>query len=167
MKLNIRLAMPADAPDMAEIHARSWEAAYQGFMPLSYIQEKNAGRPALWERILAQENTTRYVIALDGKAVGLLDVGSPQHKTDEEALYELRGLYLHPDYYRQGIGTQAMAFALDVARAQGKSSIILWVFAENAASIKFYESCGFRADGGEMEYQCGKPLTAIRMRRAL
>jgi len=29
MHVAIRLAVPADTPDMAEIHARSWEAAYR------------------------------------------------------------------------------------------------------------------------------------------
>jgi GNAT superfamily N-acetyltransferase len=79
----------------------------------------------------------------------------------------LHGIYLHPDCYRQGIGTQAMAFAYDLARKMGKTIMTLWVFADNANSISFYKQCGFAADGKTKVLECGKPLTAIRMRRNL
>ena len=38
-KVFIRLAVPADAPDMAEVHMRSWEVAYKDIIPAEYIRE--------------------------------------------------------------------------------------------------------------------------------
>jgi RimJ/RimL family protein N-acetyltransferase len=49
----------------------------------------------------------------------------------------------------------------------GRTVIIIWVLAENKNAIKFYEKCGFVADGGKRIWQYGKPLEGIRMRRVL
>ncbi|MCL2517627.1 MAG: GNAT family N-acetyltransferase [Oscillospiraceae bacterium] len=165
--ITIRLAIPADAPDMAEVHMRSWEVAYNGFIPADYIREKNAGRPALWQRIITEENTTQYVIQSDNKTVGIMCVALPQDDDVGEELYELHGLYLHPDYFRQGIGTVAMEFALNIARNLNKTQMTVWVFSDNTNSINFYKKCGFIADGSTKILQCGKPLTTIRMRRKI
>lgn len=34
MNITIRLAEPADAPDMAEVFIRSWEKAYKDIIPI-------------------------------------------------------------------------------------------------------------------------------------
>lgn len=62
MDINIRLARPADVSDMAEIHARSWKAAYKDILPMAYIEEKNATRPALFQRIITEDNGSQYII---------------------------------------------------------------------------------------------------------
>lgn len=171
----IRLAKPADAPDMAEIHARSWEAAYKDIIPADYIRKKNATRPALWRRIITEENTSQYVILQGEKTVGILCVAPPQLEKGQtlndigidDSYYELHGIYLHPDFCRRGIGTKAMEFAIEKARETGKSRMILWVFAENINSIRFYESLGFAADGATKLYNCGKEMKCIRMKKVI
>ena len=60
-----------------------------------------------------------------------------------------------------------MEFAFDKARSLGKTAMTVWVFAENTNSIKFYEKCGFTADGKTKIYNCGKDMNCIRMRRDL
>lgn len=107
------------------------------------------------------------MIQLDGKTVGIMNVAPPQDDDLGETYYELHGIYLHPDYYRRGIGTRAMEFALNKAQNLGKKVMTVWVFADNANSIKFYEKCEFIADGKTKTLNCGKPLAAIRMRRDL
>jgi len=167
MDITIRLAVPTDAPDMANIHMRSWEAAYKDIIPAEYIREKNATRPALYERIITADNTTHYVILVDGKAAGLMSVGPPKDNDVEVSFYELQALYLHPDFYRQGIGTKAVDFAFDLARGLSKKSMTVWTFAENRNAIKFYEKCGFRADGKTRTYEYGKIMDSFRMSRML
>lgn len=167
MEISFRLAVPTDAPDMAEIHARAWEVSYKDIIPMDYIREKSITRPALWQRILARENTSKYVIQADGKTAGFMDIAPSGDDDAGDDIYELHGLYLHPDYYRQGIGTQAMQFAFAKAHDIGKAAMTLWVFAENTPGVRFYEKCGFAADGGVQTLECGKPMKAIRMRRKL
>lgn len=165
--VTVRPAVPSDASEMAEIHMRSWEVAYKDIIPADYIREKNATRPAMWRKSLSESQYPHMVIQLNRKTVGNMCVAPPQDDDLSDAYYELHGIYLHPDYYRQGIGTKAMDYAFDIARNFGKKFITVWVFAENINSIKFYEKCGFVADGKTKALNCGKLLIAIRMRRNL
>ena len=165
--ITIRLAVPADAPDMAEVHMRSWEVAYKDIIPAEYIREKNIGRPSMWQKSLDEGQYPHRVIQLNGKTVGNMCIAPPQDDDLDEDFYELHGIYLHPDYYRQGIGTLAMEYAYDIARNANKKFMTVWVFSENLNSIRFYEKCGFVPDGKTKILNCGKPLTAIRMRRDL
>jgi len=164
----IRLAVPTDAPGMADIHARSWEVAYKDIIPWAYIKEKSASRRMLWERIITEDNTTQYVIQTGSNTVGIMTIASPQDDDLDDSFYELHGIYLHPSVYRQGIGTQAMTFAYGKACALGKNKMTVWVFAENTSSIKFYKKCGFAADGKTKTLICGeKTMQCIRMRKSL
>ena len=165
--ITIRLAVPDDAPDMAEVHMRSWEAAYKDIIPSDYIREKNAGRPALWEKILCSDNTTQYIIKKDGKTAGMLGMGASRDDDVSKDTYELMGLYLLPEYFRQGIGTQAMEFAFAKARSLEMKIMTVWLLEENLNAKMFYEKFGFVADGKSNERDFGKPLKSIRMRRDL
>jgi RimJ/RimL family protein N-acetyltransferase len=49
----------------------------------------------------------------------------------------------------------------------GKTKISVWVIAENINTIKFYEKCGFTADGKTKTYDMGKVMACIRMRKDL
>jgi ribosomal protein S18 acetylase RimI-like enzyme len=109
----------------------------------------------------------QYVIQKDGKTIGILSIGLPKDDDLGDEYYELHGIYLHPDYFRQGIGTQVMEFVYSNAHALGKRYITLWVFAENASSIRFYEKSGFAPDGKEKTMECGKVMNCIRMRKDL
>lgn len=148
MDITMRLAIPTDTLDMAEIHMRSWEVAYKDIIPMEYIQEKNKTRLALYKRIIKDDNTTQYVIQNDGNTVGIMSIDPlPQDDDAIDNMCELASIYLHPNYFRQGIGTKAMEFVCNIAREWKKTIMIVWVFAENTNSIEFYEKCGFIADG--------------------
>lgn len=175
MNLKIRLANLTDAQDMANIHARSWEVAYKDIIPMDYIKKQSEKRKALWEKILSGANEKQYIIELDGKPVGMMCVAPPQIEEIEikndtgidDSFWELHGIYLLPDYYRKGIGAIVMKYAFDKAITNGAENMILWVFEDNVNSIKFYEKCGFVADGASKIYYCGKEMNCIRMRKYL
>jgi len=165
--ITIRLAVLSDAPDMSEVHMRSWEAAYKDIIPPDFIREKNATRPSLYSRVITEENVSSYVIQYEGKTVGIMCIAPPQDDDIGDTFYELHYIYLHPDHFRQGIGIQALTFAFNKARSFNKAAMIVWVFAENANSIQFYEKCGFVPDGKTKTLDYGKAMKCIRMRRAL
>jgi len=165
--VEIRLARPSDAPDMAEIIMRSWETAYKDILPPEYIREKNAVRPEQYKRAITDENTNSYIIRRGDKTVGVMRIDSPQDGDADGSCYELHNIYLHPDYFRQGIGTLAMEFAFQKARDLGKKIMLVWVISDNINAIRFYEKCGFAADGCKREKDAGKILTSIRMRKSI
>jgi len=146
---------------------RSWEVAYKDIIPADYIREKNATRPALWERIVTDENDRHYIIYADGKIAGIMTVAPSQDDDSDDTFYELHGIYLHPNYYHQGIGTQAMEFAYNIARGLGKTIMTVWLLADNYNAKNFYKKCGFIADGNSRERDFGKTLKSIRMRREI
>ena len=167
MGITIRLAVPADALDMAEVLMTSWEVAYKNILQQDYIREKNATRKEQYQRVITDENENSYVIQKDSKTVGIMKVAEPTDDDLDGSYYEMHYIYLHPNYFRQGIGAVALKFAFAKAREMGKRFISLWVFAENENSIEFYKKCGFRADGKTKTQEHGKPMEVIRMVRLL
>ena len=167
MALQIRLATPYDIPEMIEVHRLSWEAAYRGIIPDSYIEEMNTRRPGSFTAMITPENTTQHIIIREGTVVGILGIDEPRDEDLDSQYYELQGIYLHPDYYRQGIGSEAMEFAYSLARNLGKTFMVLWVLDENQAATDFYEMQGFCADGASRVYYFGREMEGIRMRKAL
>ena len=167
MDVNIRLAALDDAQGMTEVLTRSWVAAYSGIIPDEIIAEKNSTRLDQFKEILTADNINHYVVLANGDIVGLLSVGKCQDEDADDSFLEVGRLYIHPDYFRRGIGTAAMEFACDLARSLNKTVVILWVLAENTSSIMFYEKCGFVSDGKTKPLIYGRTLECIRMRKDL
>lgn len=165
--VTIRLARPDDAPAMAEVHVCSWLAAYKDIIPEAFMAQKNAERPALYKRVITKENTNSYVIEREGKIIGIMRVAPPQDTDLNDNAYELHYLYLHPAVFRLGIGTAAMSFACRLAKNLDKTTLVLWVAAENAAAIGFYKACGFSPDGRTKTHDYGKAVESIRMQKKL
>lgn len=120
-----------------------------------------------YKRTITDKNENTYVIQKDSKTIGVMAIAPPTDDDLDGNYYELHYIYLHPDCFRQGIGVQAMGFVSDKARELGKRFINLWVLAENENTIKFYEKCGFEADGKIGIQNRGKPMEVIRMMKDL
>ena len=162
-EITIRKAAIDDAPACAEIHCRSWEAAYSDFVPAEYLAQRRPNRLEKWQGYLVSGLYEYYVPVLDGKVVGFLSLRPPdEHENLPDCYYEVAAIYLDPSVYRQGIGRQLMAFAEEQARALGKTALMLWVFEDNAPSRRFYEACGFRHDGASEIHEYGRPLRVLR-----
>ena len=146
MPLTIRKARPTDAPVMAGIHTRSWDAAYSGILPPEIIAYWNATRSAMWERLLAGPHDN-YLAVRDEIPVGLLGLLVPCRDSDLCNTGEIERIYLDPQYWGQGIGHPLMEFAVKALRERGQSAAVLWVLEKNTLARRFYAKCGFHADG--------------------
>ena len=60
-----------------------------------------------------------------------------------------------------GVGYRLMQAGLERIREYPK--IIVRVLKENSRAIRFYERCGFAADGSEETLELGSPVAVIRM----
>ena len=156
-----------DAAEIAKVHMRSWEVAYRGLIADDYIQDRNAKRPEQFRSMLSGENTTHYVILKEECIVGLLSMGLSRDDDADATRYEVYGIYLHPDYFRQGIGSIAMAYAFDTARQLGMKTISLWVLQGNEQAIGFYQKQGFSFDGSTKQVVYGIEKTVLRMRASV
>jgi len=156
-------ASPPDAPEMAEVLMRSWEEAYGDIIPEDFIRQKNAARPEQFRQAITDGNEDEYVIQESGRIIGIMKVAPPLDDDLGGDYYELRYLYLHPDYFRRGVGKRAMAFAFDKARQFDRQYMSVWLFAENKNAADFYIKCGFAPDGKTQTKDCGRPMECIRM----
>jgi GNAT superfamily N-acetyltransferase len=76
-------------------------------------------------------------------------------------------LYVHPDHWRAGIGRRLVIAALGRLAGAGLGQAIVWTLSESPRNLAFYESLGFRRDGGEQRRESfGSPLE-VRFRMSL
>ena len=147
MKFEIRLATLDDANCCADIHAKSWNFAYSDIVPKEIIDEHNARWLMIWNRMLANNNESHYVITLDDVIIGFLTITIPRDNDLEETYYEIVGLYLSPRYIGLGLGKQSMDWMKKEISSRGYNDISLWVLEENNRAREFYEKAGFMHDG--------------------
>ncbi len=164
----IRRATAADSETMADIHRRSWSAAYAGLLSAEAIAQKNAGRSALWKRLLqeeSQENANYFLAEADGVPAGMISIGSYRDENIPD-IGEIRAIYLLPEYWNRGIGSQLIAFAMAELKKAGYHQVSLWVLSTNANAIRCYEKNGFKQDGSKLD-TIGTPVTELRYSRSL
>jgi len=152
--VSIRWAVPADAAAIAEVHVRSWKAAYPGMIPQSYLDAlKPETRFRTWETILASPETpgtgTLLLVDEDEERVeGFASIGPNRDPDIEmEGVGEVMALYLDPGSWGRGAGRTLLAAAVDEIASAGNSLATLWVLDTNEPARRFYEHLGWRADG--------------------
>lgn len=167
--VTIRLALPSDAARLARAHVDSWNAAYQGLIPDSFLQARTyQKREEAWAGMLAGGVGETH-LAEDGDcAAAILTIGVCRDAdVDAGRTGEIWGIYVAPDYWRQGIGTMLVREAERLLQSRGSDEVVLWVLEGNLAAREFYQAMGYRPDGATKTLTLGKPLQAVRYRRAL
>ena len=153
----IRIATSEDISDLATIHVAGWQGAYGGLIDQAYIDSQDIDkRKTDWSEWIKEEDVDRLLAIVDGKAVGFVAYGplrtAPPGTSKIRPLYssEIYGLYLLPDYWRQGIGTQLIQQAVQNLKAKKHTSMCLWVLDKNKRACGFYEKVGAQRVGKKM-----------------
>lgn len=172
--MTIRRAQLADAPAIATVHVRSWQAAYRGLLPQDYLNGLDPGpRTARWERQLAGLDWPRAGVLVAQEAdrvVGFTGFGpSRDADLDPRAVGEVATIYLLPAAWGRGRGRELMGAALATLGQAGYGEAALWVLDTNDRARRFYEAGGWRADGAAKEDPSpgGFTLSEVRYRLAL
>ncbi|WP_298627418.1 GNAT family N-acetyltransferase [uncultured Legionella sp.] len=149
---DIRPATVDDAEAIAVNHILSWQGMYKDFIPESILQELSIpDRTQQW-RDLINQNVKVLVIEVADKIVGFASICAFRDDIRNGENGEISAIYLHPDYWRLGLGTKLCLAALDELSLSGYKTIYLWVLSDNHQAHKFYESLGFQAtDSTKME----------------
>lgn len=167
---SIRKASQEEFSDIANIHFKSWNAAYLEFLPESYINKENnlSEKVKMWEKIVAHPDVTVWVAyesSHDNEhdSVGFIGYFNKGNE------YEITTLYVLPEYHSLGIGTQLMSTALtDILNVTHKPSLYLWVLKDNVSAIRFYKKYGFINSGEVSEELYDEiKIVDIKMTRAL
>lgn len=163
----IRPAMSRYADRLAFVHVRSWQSAYRELLSQDYLDALTPEqRVRSWRRTLADTDWPRRgtVVAEDGDLVGFACIG-PSRDAVPVHVGEISSMYVLPAHWGAGVGRRLMAAALASLRSAGCTEAQLWVLDTNARAIRFYESGGWRADGGAKTDEIGGvTITEVRYR---
>lgn len=161
--MNIRLATPADARAIAQVHVASWLSTYRGIVPDENLRKLNVdSRTLKWQEILAhpKPGTWDLVAVDDAGAICGFVVGGPERSGDPDFKGELYAIYLLETSQRQGLGTRLTLELATRLKADGWTSMLVWVLEANP-SCRFYEALGgVRARQKDVPFS-GTPLSEI------
>jgi ribosomal protein S18 acetylase RimI-like enzyme len=162
----IRSARLADAPALGRIGVRAWQATYRGMMPDEFLDglsvEQGAER---WSRGLAgpTEHVHGPLVAEDdGSVVGFVVTGLSR---DGDGAGEVHVLNVDPAHWRRGLGSLLLTAGVYQLEEAGHAVAILWVVEGNLRARRFYESAGWRVDGGrKLDDRFGTGVVEVRYR---
>lgn len=142
MKVAIRQAMVEDVPAILEIvnHAIQNTTSNYDYQPHTLEQERK------WfaEK---QKNNFPVIVALhNDKICGFGTYGSFRFKYGYRFSVE-HSVYVHADYYGQGIGGKLLNELITTSKQQGFHLMIGCIDASNLKSIAFHEKFGFEKCG--------------------
>ncbi len=146
MPVTIRATEPADYEAIRDI--MSQPNAINGTMQLPLPAAE------MWKKRLAEYPAGDHslVAVVDGKVVGNLGLHAAGKAARRRHAASL-GMSVHDAYAGQGVGTQLMAAAIDLAENWLQySRIELTVYVDNAPAIALYKKFGFEIEGTLRRY---------------
>ncbi len=166
--LEIRYAGLSDAEALGEVHSESWRAAYKGIVPDEVLEAfTSENRAKQIGEMIAKDMECTAIALKDGKAAGFACIGGCRDEDLGEPYGEVWGIYVKPEYFRSGAGTEILNWSMEELKKRGYKSVSLWVLEQNNRARKFYEKQGFKHDGTKKEIEAGAKLTVVRYIRGI
>ena len=167
--LRVRRAGIPDARAIAEIVVAGWRGAYRGLMPDEFLDSLSvAGRETAWREMLARDSEgglPAWLAQRDGRAVSFVSSGPPRDEDVPLSAAEVYAIYVLPEAWRGGVGRALLETATGHWRARGTGTLVLWVLEGNDPARRFYETMGWRLDGGRQLLEiAGAKLYEVRYR---
>lgn len=147
--IQLRSAIPSDAPALGAVHVASWHETYTGILPDEMLASLSVeARTEMWTKILgypaAFGGTAVYVAEDHGRVVGFGSCGQQR----DEALTglgfggEISAIYVLRSHQRLSVGRSIMRAMAHALLEQGRAAATLWVLRENVVARGFYERLG-------------------------
>lgn len=141
--MEIREAVLEDAASVQAVARAAWHAAHDhilGEATVEQLLDQWYDRSGLEERI-AREDAPMFLAVTDSEVVGFIQ-GVPG-ESDDPAEAILGSIYIHPDHWSEGIGTELLHRLFDAFREREWKSVCLAVLAGNEVGRSFYDGHGF------------------------
>jgi ribosomal protein S18 acetylase RimI-like enzyme len=164
LMINIKYAQVIDFKILGKIYSRSWKVAYKNIIPDEILDNITYEKRAIiFERALNEKRDEEYAIIYKNDiAVGSICFGKCRDLDLDNSFGEIWGIYLLPEFWNLGIGSELIRWGINELRNMGYSNVALWVLEDNTNAIKFYEKNGFNFDGTKKEIFIGKSLNDCR-----
>jgi ribosomal protein S18 acetylase RimI-like enzyme len=169
--VGLRRATVDDAQGIAEVHVRSWRAAYRDLLPHELLAGLSVERrQGFWhdELRLVTGDHRPWIADHQGTVVGFVSAGLSRDDDASGRVGEIYAIYVDPDCWSRGIGRNLLGHATRDLTGHGFHAATLWVIAENELARPFYEAAGWHTDGAtRVETLGGAEVTEVRYRREL
>lgn len=165
----VRAAQIADAPQVAEVHANSSHAAYEGLVqgaPKSLPLEQ---RRAFWRDAIEYGEPLVQVAEDAGRVVGFCGYDRSRDPKSKPTTGEIWALYVDPSHWSRGAGLALWDASREGLLEEGCSEVTLWVPLCNERALRFFELAGFKRELNTAKTALlgGVKLEEIRLRRSL
>jgi ribosomal protein S18 acetylase RimI-like enzyme len=161
--MTLREAGRGDAPAMARVLVHTWRERYRGLVDADVLDglDEN-GFARYFEQALAPGSGHGALLA-GSEPAGFIHFGPEEGAESHGHIFSF---YVLPRWSGRGVGRELLAGAIAELAEQGFRTITLWVFKDNAATVRIYERAGFRPDGAERvepEYRLPEQRMALRL----
>lgn len=150
--MNIREANINDAEGIANVHVKSWQAAYRGIMPKDYLLSLSVKEKIeTWLKSLSEKSLgINLVIEKNKEIIGFCVFGPAR---DNDLKYhnvgELVALNILPSYWGNGYGTRMINYVFNKSKLREWQALYLWVLKQNERAIAVYKKNGFILEGSQ------------------
>jgi ribosomal protein S18 acetylase RimI-like enzyme len=153
---------------MVDLQLAAWREGFVPILPSSFrIPSAEEFRPRLAES-LATPGVRKLLALSDGdRMAGWISFGRNRDPDAPPATGEVRGLNVHPDDWRSGVGRALVERTFELLAEEGYDEVTVWSFDDNDRANAFYESFGFRRDGAGQRREFSAGALEVRYRRPL
>jgi ribosomal protein S18 acetylase RimI-like enzyme len=153
---------------MVDLQLAAWQEGFVPVLPASFrIPSAEEFRPRLAESLATPGVRKLLALCDDGRMAGWISFGANRDPDAPPGTGEVRGLNVHPDYWRSGVGRALVERSFELLLEEGYDEVTVWSFGENARANAFYESFGFRRDGAGQRREFSAGALEVRYRRPL
>ena len=150
--------MQKDAAAIGRVYCEGWKAAYRGLMPDFFLNALTPQNCAPKPDHIAPDR--RLVAEVDGDVVGTVTFGKGR---ENASLAEIQSIYVLPDHWSKGQGSDLFRAVMERAKAQGYPGLYVWTLEGNTRAKAFYEHMGMTATGETREFEiAGSYLPEVR-----
>jgi GNAT superfamily N-acetyltransferase len=169
--VTIRGAVADDASGIADVHVRSWQAAYRGLIDQGFLDRlSHVEHLSMWRHRFEAADPDRHVLVAEsgGEVVGFSSSGPSRDDDAGVGAAEIYAFYLAPEWFGAGVGRRLLAGTVKAFSELGFRESTLWVLELNDRARRFYEVAGWRWDGAcAVHADAGLTEPILRYRRTL
>jgi L-amino acid N-acyltransferase YncA len=142
--MNIRRALLSDARAVAEVHVQTWQSAYRGIVPDSFLDALSVdSREAAWHEWISRGSPELWVAEAQSVITGWVAFGPSRDGDAALTVGEVEAIYVTPSHWSTGTGRELWKAARARLMERKFTSATLWVLEENQRATRFYRAAGF------------------------
>lgn len=136
-----------DAKAIADIHAASARAAYQGIVPDDQLDAlAPSTREAKWRQAIEFAEPQVHVAVQGDTVVGFVGFDRSRDPKTPPTTGEIWAIYVKPEHWGKGAGVALWDAAREGLEDEGCTTVTIWVPIRNDRAMRFHELAGFKRE---------------------